>query len=88
MYFLNKKRIVFLGGEKIVAKYAKTIGFGKTIFAFLMLNTMTSAHNKIFGAKFLSFERLEAIRLYTACYAVLLPKRYKIRLAKPYFFLL
>ena len=53
-----------------------------------MLNTMTSAHNKIFGAKFLSFERLEAIRLYTACYAFLLPKRYKIRLAKPYFFLL
>ena len=51
-----------------------------------MLNTMTSAHNKIFGAKFLSFERLEAMRLYTACYAVLLPKRYKIRLAKPYFF--
>ena len=41
----------------IVAKYAKTIGFGKTIFAFLMLNTMSSAHNKIFGAKFLSFER-------------------------------
>ena len=28
-----------------------------TIFAFLMLNTMSSAHNKIFGAKFLSFER-------------------------------
>ena len=84
--FSIKKRIVFAGG--IVAKCAKTIGFGKTIFAFLMLNTMTSAHNKIFGAKFLSFERLEAIRLYTACYAVLLPKRYKIRLAKPYFFLL
>ena len=85
--FSIKKRIVFAGGG-IVAKYAKTIGFGKTIFAFLMLNTMTSAHNKILGAKFLSFERLEAIRLYTACYAVLLSKRYKIRLAKPYFFLL
>ena len=28
-----------------------------TIFAFLMLNTPRSAHNKIFGAKFLSFER-------------------------------
>ena len=86
--FSIKKRIVFAGGGEIVAKCAKTIGFGKTIFAFLMLNTMTSAHNKIFGAKFLSFERLETIRLYTACYAVLLPKRYKIRLAKPYFFLL
>ena len=84
--FSIKKRIVFAGGE-IVAKCAKTIGFGKTIFAFLMLNTMTSAHNKIFGAKFLSLERLEAIRLYTACYAVLLAKCYKIRLAKPYFFL-
>jgi|GEM_PF-1831570 len=49
-----------LGGG-IVAKYAKTIGFGKTIFAFLMLNTMTSAHNKIFGAKFLSFERADIV---------------------------
>ncbi len=29
----------------------------KTIFAFLMLNTMSSAHEVIFGAKFLSFER-------------------------------
>ena len=49
-----------LGGE-IVAKYAKTIGFGKTIFAFLMLNTMSSTHNKIFGAKFLSFERVTIV---------------------------
>ena len=30
---------------------------------------MSSAHNKIFGAKFLSFERLKASYLYTACYA-------------------
>ena len=30
----------------------------KTIFAFLMLNTMSPAHNKIFSAKFLSFERV------------------------------
>ena len=29
-----------------------------TIFAFLTLNTPRSAHNKIFGAKFLSFEQL------------------------------
>ena len=28
----------------------------KTIFAFLTLNTPRSAHNKIFGAEFLSFE--------------------------------
>ena len=56
----------------MVAKALKTIAFGKTIFAFLMLNTMTSAHNKIFGAKFLSFERLEAIRLYTVSCAVFL----------------
>ena len=34
----------------------------KTIFAFLMLNTMSSAHDKIFGAKFSSFERFELIR--------------------------
>ena len=51
------KNVLFSAGGGIVAKYAKTICFGKTIFAFLMLNTMTSAHNKIFGAKFLSFER-------------------------------
>ena len=34
-----------------------------------MLNTMSSAHNKIFGAKFSSFERLETMCLYTASYA-------------------
>ena len=58
--FSIKKRIVLAGGG-IVAKYAKTIGFGKTIFAFLMLNTMSSAHNKILGAKFLSFERADIV---------------------------
>ena len=42
----------------------------KTIFAFLMLNTMSPAHNKIFGTKFLSFERLETMCLYTVSYAV------------------
>ena len=41
-----------------------------TIFAFLTLNTMSSAHNKIFGAKFSSFERFELIRSCTAGYAV------------------
>ena len=41
-----------------------------TIFAFLTLNTPRSAHNKIFGAKFLSFEFLETTCLNTACYAV------------------
>ena len=35
-----------------------------------MLNTMSSAHNKIFGAKFLSFERLKTMCLYTVSYAV------------------
>ena len=30
-----------------------------TIFAFLMLKTMSPTHEEIFGAKFLSFERLE-----------------------------
>ena len=67
--FSIKKRIVFAGGG-IVAKCAKTIGFGKTIFAFLMLNTMSSAHNKIFGAKFSSFERFELMRLRTVGYAI------------------
>ncbi len=39
-----------------------------TIFAFLTLKTASSAHNKIFGAKFLSFERFELFCLYTASY--------------------
>ena len=36
-----------------------------------MLNTMSSAHYKIFGAKFSSFEHLETMCLYTVSYAVL-----------------
>ena len=32
---------------------------------------MNPAHEEIFGAKFLSFERLETIRSYTVYYAVL-----------------
>ena len=60
--FSIKNVLFFWGGGEIVAKYAKTIGFGKTIFAFLMLNTMSPAHNKIFGAKFLSFERAAIMR--------------------------
>ena len=52
-----------------------------TIFAFLMLNTMSSAHNKIFGAKLLSFERLVTMHLYTVRYAIILMNRYEIRLA-------
>ena len=39
-----------------------------TIFAFLMLKNMSPAHNKIFGAKFLSFEHLETTHSNTACY--------------------
>ena len=31
---------------------------------------MSPAHNKIFGMKFLSFERLKTTCLYTACYTV------------------
>ena len=41
-----------------------------TIFAFLTLNTARSAHNKIFGAKFLSFERVAIAYWHTANYAV------------------
>ena len=41
-----------------------------TIFAFLTLNTMSSAHDKIFGAKFSSFERFELMRLRTVGYAI------------------
>ena len=39
------------------------------IFAFLTLNTPRSAHNKIFGAKFLSFERAVIVYWNTADYA-------------------
>ena len=35
-----------------------------------MLNTMSLAHNKIFGVKFLSFESSETTCLYTVGYAV------------------
>ena len=31
---------------------------------------MSPAHNKIFGAKFLSFERLKTTYSYTVCYTV------------------
>ena len=48
----------------------RTVVLTKTIFAFLMLNTISPAHNKIFGAKFLSFEWLDLRCLYTLCYAV------------------
>ncbi len=74
----QKKNVLFLRGGGIVAKCAKTLALGKTIFAFLMLNTMSPAHNKIFGAKFLSFERLETRCLYTVGYVVFRAKRYEI----------
>ena len=45
---------------------------------------MSSAHDKIFGAKFSSFERFELIRLRTVC--DFMTKRHKIRLAKEPFF--
>ena len=45
-------------GENNKQKHKVADGMSSdTIFAFLMLNTPRSAHNKIFGAKFLSFER-------------------------------
>ena len=47
---------------------------------------MSPAPNKIFGAKFLSFERLGTTRLYTVCYTVFRTKRYEIRLANEPFF--
>ena len=36
-----------------------------TIFAFLTLNTVSSAQEEIFGAKFSSYERLRLYCLYT-----------------------
>ena len=40
-----------------------------TIFAFLMLNTMSWTHEEIFGAKFLSFERAAIVYWHTVDYA-------------------
>ena len=51
-----------------------------------MLNTMSPARNKIFGAKFFSFERFETMCLYTACYAVFRTKRREIMLANEPFY--
>ena len=41
-----------------------------TRFASLTLNTPSSAHNKIFGAKFSSFEQFALSRSHTVHYAV------------------
>ena len=41
-----------------------------TIFAFLMLNTPRSAHEEIFGAKFLSFGGVAISGLHTVCYVI------------------
>ena len=66
----KKFRVFFL--EHIIKRKGQGADGGPsdTIFAFLTLNTPRSAHNKIFGAKFFSFERLEPICLYTACYKI------------------
>ena len=48
---------------------------------------MSSAHNKIFGAKFLSFEHLETMRLYTVSYAIFGRDTMKSDSQMSYFFL-
>ena len=55
--FLSKKHVhhVFMSKKNMYLMSSCL----NTIFAFLTLNTPRSAHNKIFGAKFLSFEQLE-----------------------------
>lgn len=50
---------------KTNAKLLLFFYFTMTIFAFLMLNTMSPAHEEIFGAKFSSYERLRLYCLYT-----------------------
>ena len=47
---------------------------------------MSLAHEEIFGAKFLSFERFEIMCLYTVCYAIFLTRRYEIRIANELLF--
>ena len=63
-------RVFFL--EHIIKRKGQGADGGPsdTIFAFLTLNTMSSAHDKIFGAEFSSFERFELMRLRTVCYAI------------------
>ena len=50
--------------EQFSERSAKSVT-SVTIFAFLTLNTPRSAHNKILGAKFSSFERARINGLYT-----------------------
>ena len=57
-----------------------------TIFAFLIARSASPAHNKIFGAKFLSFERFEIMCFIHSVLCSSLAKRYEIRLANVPFF--
>ena len=52
-----------------------------------MLNTMSPAHNKIFGAKFLSFEQFEITCLYTVCYTIFWRSVVKLDSQKSHFFM-
>ena len=63
LLFIYTKTVVEL--EVVTYSLPSSVILPNTIFAFLMLNTPRSAHNKIFGAKFLSFERARINGLYT-----------------------
>lgn len=60
-YIWMWRRELFLTHNSII-KTSK-VQLSVTIFAFLMLNTATWAHNEIFGAKLLSFERAASTSL-------------------------
>ena len=57
-FLYSKKSLSITLSPQIFYVQVASVVLPNTIFAFLMLNTMSPAHNKIFGAKFLSFERL------------------------------
>ena len=73
-YLLRRYSFLFYRGKlwkfnDIEQEYLENI-LAMTIFAFLTLNTVSSAHEEIFGAKFSSYERLRLCCLYTVGYAV------------------
>ena len=65
-----RAKALIINAFALTGRFSLIYPYTLTIFAFLMLNTPRPALNKIFGAKFLSFEHLETMRLYTACYEV------------------
>lgn len=68
-YIRMRRRALFLTQNSVIK--TREVQISVTIFAFLTLNTATWAHNEIYGAKFLSFERATSTSLWSVGYAVI-----------------